>query len=151
VSHEIILKDSAFSLSFTCLFIFQSHGVDLLGRLSCTSENLGSLHLLTHFCDIDAILSTFTLLRNASNLNDLEIEVHIFLCSCKITWIAWFSYFLGAPHFILVIVFALSKINYNGDQEIEANAEFQNAQWVDGMCRFWRWMIFTFGQMRCAL
>jgi hypothetical protein len=46
------------------------------------------MHLLTHFCDIDVILSTFTLLRNAPNLKDLEIEVHIFLCSCKISRIA---------------------------------------------------------------
>uniref|UniRef100_A0A0A9G924 FBD domain-containing protein n=1 Tax=Arundo donax TaxID=35708 RepID=A0A0A9G924_ARUDO len=45
-----------------------------------------------------AILSTFSLLRSAPNLKELEIEIN------------------------------------DGEQEIEANAEFQNTLWTDGLC-----------------
>ncbi|KAG2635308.1 hypothetical protein PVAP13_2NG346000 [Panicum virgatum] len=70
----------------------------LLETLPCTFANLRSLFLSTHF-EMYAILSTFCLLRNAPNLEDLEIAI----------------------------------IN-NQEQETEANAEFQNTQWTDGMC-----------------
>ncbi|PVH64484.1 hypothetical protein PAHAL_2G281900 [Panicum hallii] len=70
----------------------------LLETLPYTFANLRSLFLSTHF-EMYAILSTFCLLRNAPNLEELEIAI----------------------------------IN-NQEQETEANAEFQNTQWTDGMC-----------------
>jgi len=70
----------------------------LLETLPYTFANLRSLFLSTHF-EMYGILSTFCLLRNAPNLEDLEIVI----------------------------------IN-NQEQETEANAEFQNTQWTDGMC-----------------
>jgi len=69
-----------------------------LETLPYTFANLRSLFLSTHF-EMYGILSTFCLLRNAPNLEDLEIVI----------------------------------IN-NQEQETEANAEFQNTQWTDGMC-----------------
>ncbi|XP_039817808.1 F-box/FBD/LRR-repeat protein At1g13570-like isoform X4 [Panicum virgatum] len=80
-------------------FYYQPYiGDILLETLPYTFANLRSLFLSTHF-EMYGILSTFCLLRNAPNLEDLEIVI----------------------------------IN-NQEQETEANAEFQNTQWTDGMC-----------------
>ncbi|KAM0910408.1 hypothetical protein ACQ4PT_014182 [Festuca glaucescens] len=43
--------------------------------LPCTFNNLKSLILWTHFCERPAILSTFCLLMNAPNLEELEITI----------------------------------------------------------------------------
>ncbi|CAN6217831.1 unnamed protein product [Urochloa humidicola] len=75
------------------------YGDTLLETLPYTFVNLRSLFLWTHFCKMYAILATFCLLRNAPNLEELEIQSFD-----------------------------------NQDQETEANAEFQNAQWTNGMC-----------------
>lgn len=75
------------------------NGRNPLENLCCTFHNLRRLFLYTQFVEMHAILSTFTLLRNAPNVNELEI-----------------------------------MSTEEEDQEIEANAEFQNAQWTDGMC-----------------
>ena len=41
----------------------------------------------------------------------------------------------GVHHFILVIrLLVIFQSTEEEDQEIEANAEFQNAQWTDGIC-----------------
>ncbi|XP_037441301.1 F-box/FBD/LRR-repeat protein At1g13570-like isoform X2 [Triticum dicoccoides] len=70
----------------------------ILETLPCTFDNLKSLTLWTHFEETPTILSTFCLLRNAPNLEELDIVIEGFL-----------------------------------DEE-EADGEFQNAQWTDGMC-----------------
>ncbi|KAK1631177.1 hypothetical protein QYE76_005492 [Lolium multiflorum] len=47
----------------------------LMETLPCTFNNLKSLILWTHFCERPAILSTFCLLTNAPNLEELEITI----------------------------------------------------------------------------
>ncbi|KAM0910406.1 hypothetical protein ACQ4PT_014182 [Festuca glaucescens] len=47
----------------------------LMETLPCTFNNLKSLILWTHFCERPAILSTFCLLMNAPNLEELEITI----------------------------------------------------------------------------
>ncbi|KAM3275291.1 hypothetical protein ACQJBY_043947 [Aegilops geniculata] len=71
----------------------------ILETLPRTFDNLKSLTLWTHFEETPTILSTFCLLRNAPNLEELDITIDVF-----------------------------------SDEEDEANGEFQNAQWTDGMC-----------------
>jgi hypothetical protein len=56
------------------IFLFQYFGDILLETLPYTFANLRSLFLSTHF-EMYAILSTFCLLRNAPNLEELEIAV----------------------------------------------------------------------------
>uniref|UniRef100_A0ACD5XSJ7 Uncharacterized protein n=1 Tax=Avena sativa TaxID=4498 RepID=A0ACD5XSJ7_AVESA len=48
----------------------------LMETLPCTFNNLKSLILWTHFCESPAILSTFCLLMNAPNLEELEITIN---------------------------------------------------------------------------
>ncbi|KAF7072486.1 hypothetical protein CFC21_077603 [Triticum aestivum] len=50
-------------------------GGGLLETLPCTFDNLKSLTLWTHFYEMPAIVLTFCLLRNAPNLEELEITV----------------------------------------------------------------------------
>ncbi|KAF7072488.1 hypothetical protein CFC21_077605, partial [Triticum aestivum] len=71
----------------------------ILETLACTFDNLKSLTLWTHFEEMPTILSTFCMLRNAPNLEELDIMIDVF-----------------------------------SDEENEANGEFQNAEWTDGMC-----------------
>ncbi|KAL6655495.1 hypothetical protein ACP70R_006321 [Stipagrostis hirtigluma subsp. patula] len=86
-------------LTLTCMLQPGYADGSLLETLPCTFDNLRSFILLTQFGEMDAILSTFSLLRNAPNLEELEIEI------------------IG-----------------EGEQEIEANTEYQNTRWTDGMC-----------------
>jgi hypothetical protein len=57
------------------VFILQLTNGHLMETLPCTFNNLKSLILWTHFCETPAILSTFCLLMNAPNLEELEITV----------------------------------------------------------------------------
>ncbi|KAL6661300.1 hypothetical protein ACP70R_000684 [Stipagrostis hirtigluma subsp. patula] len=49
--------------------------VNALQGLSCCFQKLKSLTLVTDFCNASSILSTFSLLRSAPNLEKLEIEI----------------------------------------------------------------------------
>ncbi|CAM0951569.1 unnamed protein product [Alopecurus aequalis] len=71
----------------------------LMETLPCMFNNLKSLVLWTHFFERPAILSTFCLLTNAPNLEELEIT-----------------------------------IARGGEEEIEANAVYQNTQLTDAFC-----------------
>lgn len=51
-------------------------GGGLLETLPCTFDNLKSLTLWTHFYEMPAIVLTFCLLRNAPNLEELEITIY---------------------------------------------------------------------------
>ncbi|XP_044392230.1 F-box/FBD/LRR-repeat protein At1g13570-like [Triticum aestivum] len=77
------------------------NGDNILESLPCTFINLKSLTLLTHFCKLPSILSTFCFPRNAPSLESLKIQV---------------------------------VYGYGMGKKFEANGEFQNARFTDGMC-----------------
>jgi hypothetical protein len=57
-------------------FAFQHFGDDTLkGALPYKFVNLRSMFLCTHFCELYSISATLFLLRNAPNLEELEITV----------------------------------------------------------------------------
>ncbi|KAL6655493.1 hypothetical protein ACP70R_006319 [Stipagrostis hirtigluma subsp. patula] len=75
------------------------NGIRMIESLPCTFNNLTSLKLFMHFCELPPILFMFCILRRAPNLEKLKILI------------------------------------VDGEkQKIEANGEFLNAQWTDGMC-----------------
>ncbi|CAL5081675.1 unnamed protein product [Urochloa decumbens] len=79
--------------------VVQVNGIKILETLPCTFNNLKSLKLFMHFCELPPILLVFCFLRSVPNLEKLKI-----------------------------------LICYGKDQKTEANGEFLNAQWTDGMC-----------------
>ncbi|KAL6655492.1 hypothetical protein ACP70R_006318 [Stipagrostis hirtigluma subsp. patula] len=75
------------------------NGIRMVESLPCTFNNLTSLKLFMHFCELPPIVFMFCILRRAPNLEKLKILI------------------------------------VDGEkQKIEANGEFLNAQWTDGMC-----------------
>ncbi|RCV11870.1 hypothetical protein SETIT_2G221400v2 [Setaria italica] len=82
-----------------CTFYAPVNGIKILETLPCTFNNLKSLKLFMHFCELPPILLVICFLRSVPNLEKLKIRIY-----------------------------------YGKEQKVEANGEFLNAQWADGMC-----------------
>ncbi|KAG2643715.1 F-box/FBD/LRR-repeat protein At1g13570-like [Panicum virgatum] len=59
-----------------CSFYAPVNGIKILETLPCTFDNLKSLKLFMHFCELPPILLVFCFLRRAPNLQKLKIRIY---------------------------------------------------------------------------
>ncbi|CAN6174489.1 unnamed protein product [Urochloa humidicola] len=58
-----------------CTFYAPVNGIKILETLPCTFDNLKSLKLFMHFCELPPILLVFCFLRSVPNLQKLKIQI----------------------------------------------------------------------------
>ncbi|PAN12664.1 hypothetical protein PAHAL_2G282000 [Panicum hallii] len=59
-----------------CSFYAPVNGIKILETLPCTFDNLKSLKLFMHFCELPPILLVFCFLRSTPNLEKLKIRIY---------------------------------------------------------------------------
>ncbi|OEL15046.1 hypothetical protein BAE44_0023934 [Dichanthelium oligosanthes] len=102
-----------------CMFYAPVNGIKILETLPCTFDNLKSLKLFMHFCELPPILLVFCFLRSIPNLEKLKIRIY----DGKEQKIEANGEFLNAQWTDCLL--------YTSEH---LSAQWTDAQWTDGMC-----------------